>query len=70
VNPQRTGDAKFDLTGRRFQPDYLKKFLADPGVKTPDMPNLKLKDDEIESLAAFINKAVMKQVREGEGRGK
>jgi mono/diheme cytochrome c family protein len=70
VNPQRTGDAKFDLTGRRFQPDYLKKFLADPGVKTPDMPNLKLKDDEIESLAAFINKAVMKQAREGDSRGK
>jgi mono/diheme cytochrome c family protein len=70
VNPQRTGDARFDLTGRRFTPDYLRKFLADPSIKTEDMPNLKLKEDEIEALAAFINKAVMKQVREGDGRGK
>jgi mono/diheme cytochrome c family protein len=63
VNPQRTADAQFDLTGKRFSPDYLKKFLADPSIKTPDMPNLKLKDDEVESLAAFINKSLQKQAR-------
>jgi mono/diheme cytochrome c family protein len=62
VNPERKTDAKFDLTGRRFPNDYLKKFLADPSIKPAEMPNLKLKDDEIESLAAFINKAVKKQV--------
>jgi hypothetical protein len=61
VNPERTTDAKFDLTGRRFPPDYLKKFLADPSIKPADMPNLKLKDDEIEALAAFINKVAMKR---------
>lgn len=61
VNPERKTDAKFDLTGRRFPPDYLKKFLADPSIKPAEMPNLKLKDDEIEALAAFINKALMKQ---------
>src|SRR5262249_31449745 len=62
VNPEHTTDAKFDLTGRRFPPDYLKKFLADPSIKTPDMPNLKLKEDEIDALAAFINKGAMKQL--------
>jgi mono/diheme cytochrome c family protein len=62
VNPEHKTDAKFDLTGRRFPNDYLKKFLADPSIKPAEMPNLKLKDDEIEALAAFINKAVKKQV--------
>jgi mono/diheme cytochrome c family protein len=66
VNPERTTDTRFDLTGRRFPPDYLKKFLADPSIKTSDMPNMKLKDNEIEALAAFINKAVMKKSKEGD----
>jgi hypothetical protein len=59
-----------DLTGKRFAPEYLKKFLADPSI-TPvpemvcsrsvcgspyPMPNLNLKDAEIEPLIAFINK--------------
>lgn len=50
-----------DLTGRRFPPDYLGRFLADPSIKPPStelymrMPNLELKRHEIASLAAFIN---------------
>jgi mono/diheme cytochrome c family protein len=63
VNPEHVTDAKFDLTGKRFPQDYLKKFLADPSIKPAEMPNLKLKDDEIEALAAFINKLASKQVR-------
>ena len=63
INPDRTSDAKFDLTTKRFPPDYLKKFLADPSVKTADMPNLHLTADEIEGLAAFINKASTKSVQ-------
>jgi mono/diheme cytochrome c family protein len=65
VNPERVTDAKFDLTGKRFPQDYLRKFLADPSIKTPDMPNLGLKSDEIEALAAFINKLVVKSERQG-----
>jgi cytochrome c553 len=60
VNPDRTTDARFDLTSRRFAQDYLKKFLADPSIKPAEMPNLKLKDDEIEALAGFINKSASK----------
>jgi hypothetical protein len=59
-----------DLTGKRFPAEYLKKFLADPSITpVPDlvcsktgcgspyaMPNLNLKDAEIEALVAFINK--------------
>jgi len=61
-----------DLTGKRFAPEYLKKFLADPSITpVPEevcssdrsycgspyaMPNLNLKDTEIEALIAFINK--------------
>jgi hypothetical protein len=65
VNPERQTDAKFDLTTRRFDPGYLRKFLGDPRVRTADMPNLKLKEDEIEALAGFINKSAMKNA---EGR--
>jgi hypothetical protein len=61
VNPEHTADARFDLTGKRFPPDYLRKFLADPSIKPAEMPNLKLSNDEIEALAAFINKGAMKQ---------
>jgi len=61
VNPEHKTDARFDLTGRRFQQDYLKKFLNDPSIKPAEMPDLKLKEDEIEALAAFINKTSVKQ---------
>jgi hypothetical protein len=61
-----------DLTGLRFPPEYLRKFLADPSITpVPDivcskdgyycgspyaMPNLNLTNAEIEALVAFINK--------------
>jgi len=63
VNPERKTEVQLDLTGKRFPQDYLKKFLADPSIKTADMPNLKLKEGEIDAIAAFINKAVAKQAR-------
>jgi mono/diheme cytochrome c family protein len=65
INPERTSDAKFDLTAKRFPEDYLKKFLADPSIKPAEMPNLNLKQDEITAFVAFINKSVLKtsQVR-------
>ena len=63
VNPTFSTDAKFDLTAKRLPQDYLKKFLADPSIKPAEMPNLKLKEDEIEALAAFINKGLLKQQR-------
>lgn len=63
INPQKSVDAKLDLTGKRYPQDYLKRFLADPGIKSQDMPNLKLKTDEIEALAAFINKLASKSER-------
>ena len=50
-----------ELTGRRYPPDYLAKFLADPAAMRPttpvgwQMPNLALKDREIASLVAFLN---------------
>ena len=61
-----------DLTGERFAKEYLTRFLADPSIKpVPEevcskdrafcgspyaMPNLNLKDTEIEALVAFIMK--------------
>jgi hypothetical protein len=63
VNPARATEARFDLTTKRYQPDYLRKFLADPSIKPADMPNLNLKHDEIEALAAFINKSLEKKAR-------
>src|SRR5262245_39185269 len=63
VNPERATDARFDLSGRRFQPEYLTQFLADPSIKTPDMPNLRLKPEEIGALAAFISKVTKKTVQ-------
>ena len=62
VNPGKAVDAKLDLTGKRFPQDSLKKFLADPGIKPLDMPNLNLKNDEIDALAAFINKSASKTI--------
>ena len=44
-----------DVTRKHFAADYLKKFLADPSIRKVDMPNLKLKQDEISALIAFIN---------------
>ena len=49
-------DNERDLSGKRFEANYLKRMLADPSVRTPDMPNLALKDDEISALIAFINR--------------
>ena len=53
-----------ELTGRTFQQDYLRKFLADPagtlGKASPprvgEMPNQQLTADEIDALVAFINR--------------
>jgi mono/diheme cytochrome c family protein len=49
-----------ELTHKRYQLDYLKRFLADPSIAvsptaTAKMPNLALKPAEIAALAAFIN---------------
>jgi cytochrome c553 len=53
-----------ELTGRTFQPDYLRKFLADPagtlGKASPprvgEMPNQQLTADDIDALVAFMNR--------------
>lgn len=49
-----------DLSGKRFAPQYLAQFLADPSIKPPGargerMPKLDLRSPEIASLTAFIN---------------
>jgi mono/diheme cytochrome c family protein len=49
-----------NLTGRRYPAEYLRRFLADPTIKTPrttvaQMRNLALRQPEIEALVAFIN---------------
>jgi len=49
-----------NLTPKRYQPDFLAKFLADPSIaRTPGkndlMPKLELKPVEIAAIAAFIN---------------
>jgi cytochrome c551/c552 len=49
-----------ELSDKRFAPDYLAKFLADPTIKPqapnkPTMPNPVLRENEIVSLVAFIN---------------
>jgi hypothetical protein len=48
-----------DLTDRTFAEDYLARFLADPSIKPPTngkrMPNLALRQKDIEPLIAFIN---------------
>jgi mono/diheme cytochrome c family protein len=49
-----------NLTPKRYQPDFLAKFLADPSIaRTPGkndiMPQLELKPLEIAAIAAFIN---------------
>ena len=62
--PQTLVSAGPDLTGKRFPPDRLKEFLADPSqaLKRPakleygQMPNLNLRTQEIAALVAFINR--------------
>ncbi len=50
-----------ELTGRRFAPEYLSRFLADPSIIRParanvePMPQLELDGPEIAALVAFIN---------------
>jgi cytochrome c551/c552 len=48
-----------DLTNRSFPAAYLAKFLANPAIKPPTngkrMPNLGLRQKDIEPLIAFIN---------------
>ena len=48
-----------ELTGRRFEREYLARFLADPSIKPPTngkrMPNLALREKDIKPLIAFIN---------------
>lgn len=48
-----------DLTDRKFAPDYLARFLADPSIKPPTngkrMPSLALREKDIAPLVAFIN---------------
>jgi mono/diheme cytochrome c family protein len=59
-----------ELTGRTFQPDYLRKFLADPagtlGKASPprvgEMPNQQLTADDIDALVAFINRERTQEV--------
>lgn len=47
-----------DLTARRFAPDYLARFLADPSIKPASngrrMPNLALREQDIAPLVAFL----------------
>lgn len=48
-----------DLTDRTFEAEYLARFLADPSIKPSTngkrMPNLALRQKDIEPLIAFIN---------------
>jgi|SRR5215211_1800450 len=60
VTGNRTLPVGPDLTPKRYQADYLTKYLADPSIaRTPGaqnvMPNLGLKTPEIAALVAFIN---------------
>ena len=45
-----------DLSSARWDADYLRKWLKDPPAVKPgtNMPNLGLRDDEIEALIAFL----------------
>jgi mono/diheme cytochrome c family protein len=51
-----------ELTGKKYPADFLKKFLADPAAtmgkpsESFDMPNLNLSKNEIDAIAAFINR--------------
>lgn len=64
VRPDKEGGVGPDLTGKRYDEAYLKRFLADPQkargrTSEPDygeMPDLLLTKSEIASLIAFINR--------------
>ena len=45
-----------DLTHYTPDPDFVRRWLRDPSAVRPDtaMPNLRLSDDEIEGLLAFL----------------
>ena len=51
VGPELTG------AGRRWAPEYLQRFLADPSItgSSNRMPNLNLKQPEIGALIAFLS---------------
>ncbi len=60
VNAEVVVDIGPELTHKRYQPDYLTRYLADPAIAAtnrdgPKMPNLGLKPTEIASLVAFLN---------------
>lgn len=48
-----------DLTPKRYEPGYLKRFLTDPSIQRtpgrPEMPALGLTSAELSALVAFIN---------------
>ena len=50
-----TPGSQKNITRKPLSTEYLKSVLADPGIRTPDMPNLGLRDTEISALIAFIN---------------
>lgn len=50
-------EGKLDLSQRKLETAYLKMFLANPAIRTTDMPNLNLKQDEIAALSAFLTGA-------------
>jgi len=65
VTPEKSAvAASVDLTGKRYPSDYLRRFLADPSIKPAEMPKLNLTPEEIELLAAFINKDSKKMKQE------
>jgi mono/diheme cytochrome c family protein len=57
----QTYDVGPDLTPKRYEPSYLKRFLIDPSIqRTPgrqEMPALGLSPAELSALVAFINAA-------------
>jgi mono/diheme cytochrome c family protein len=64
VRPDNEGSVGPDLTGKRFEEAYLKRFLADPqrargrrsSPEYGEMPNLELTKREIAALVALINR--------------
>ncbi len=58
-----------DLSGKRFDPEFLRRFLADPSTLPPSagatfgMPNLSLKAAEIAALVAYLNTERQAQAR-------
>ena len=58
-----------DLTGYAAAPEYLRMWLKDPAAVKPDteMPNLELKEAEIEALIVFLNEASESSSQESQG---